>query len=148
MIYQNYFDSYYDVDTMKKFYQFIDFTSFRSLTPERITEIDELVSKIKRETAKYKNRMSLMGVIANRLLASSQSLGLKNGDEIAYFYIKAVDENMLYLELNNLAENKEELRELCKRQFGVYDNVIIYMERCLANRLDSLQIEKDAEMSI
>ena len=148
MIYQNYFDSYYDVDTMKKFYQFIDFTSFRSLTPERITEIDELVSKIKRETAKYKNRMSLMGVIANRLLASSQSLGLKNGDEIAYFYIKAVDENMLYLELNNLAENKEELRELCKRQFGIYDNVIIYMERCLANRLDSLQIEKDAEMSI
>lgn len=148
MIYQNYFDSYYDVDTMKKFYQFIDFTSFRSLTPERMTEIDELVSKIKRETTKYKNRMSLMGVIANRLLASSQSLGLKNGDEIAYFYIKAVDENMLYLELNNLAENKEELRELCKRQFGVYDNVIIYMERCLANRLDSLQIEKDAEMSI
>ena len=148
MSFQNYLDAYYDVDTMKKFYQFINFTSFRTLTAERMAEIDELVSKIKREMAKYKNRMSLMGVIANRLLASSQSLGLQNGDEIAYFYIKAVDENMLYLELNNLAESKEELRDLCKRQFGVYDNVIIYMERCLDNRLESLQIEKDAEMSI
>ena len=148
MIYQNSLDAYYDLNTMKKFYQFLDFTNFKLLTIERMAEIDQIVSKLKGEMAKYKSKMSIMGIIANRLMASSQSLGLKNGDEIAYFYIKAVDENMLYLELNNLAENKEELRELCKRQFGIYDNVIIYMERCLANRLDSLQIEKDAEMSI
>ena len=148
MKYQNSLDTYYDVDTMKKFYQFLDFTNFKSLTTERMAEIDQIISKIKGEMAKYKSRMSIMGIIANRLMASSQTLGLQNGDEIAYFYIKIVDADLLYLELANLAENKEELRELCKRRFGVYDNVIIQIERYLVNRLDSLQIEKDAEMSI
>ena len=148
MLYQNSFDTYYDVNTMKKFYQFLDFTNFKLLNTERMAEIDQIASKFRGEMAKYKSRMSVMGIIANRLIASSQTLGLQNGDEIAYFYIKVVDDRLLYLELANLAENKEELRELCKRQFGVYDNVIIYMEKCLVNRLDLLQIEKDAEMSI
>ena len=148
MVYQNNLDCYYDIDTMKKFYKFIDFSNFRLLTIERMAEIDQIVSKIKGEMAKYKNRMSVMAIVANRLMTSSQTLGLKNGDEIAYFYIKAVDEKLLYLEIANLAENKDELRKLCKRQFGVYDNVIIQLERYLVNRLDALLIEKDAEMSI
>ena len=148
MAFQNYLDAYYDINVMRKFYQFIEFTNFKLLTPERMAEIDQSVGKIKGELAKYRNRMSIMGIVANRLMASSQTLGLQNGDEIAYFYIKAVDENLLYLEIANLAENKEELKELCKRQFGVYDNVIIQLERYLVNRLDTLQIEKDAEMSI
>ena len=147
MIYQNSLDAYYDVNTMKKFYQFLDFTNFKLLTTERMAEIDQIASKLKGEMAKYKSRMSIMGIIANRLMASSQSLGLQNGDEIAYFYIKVVDDNLLYLELANLAENKEELKELCKRRFGVYDNVIIQIERYLVNRLENLQIEKDT-MSI
>ncbi len=148
MAFQNYLDAYYDINVMRKFYQFIEFTNFKLLTPERMAEIDQSVGKIKGELAKYRNRMSIMGIVANRLMASSQTLGLQNGDEIAYFYIKAVDENLLYLEIANLAENKEELKELCKRQFGVYDNVIIQLERYLVNRLDALQIEKDAEISI
>ena len=147
MIYQNSLDCYYDIDAMKKFYQFIDFSNFKLLTTERMAEIDQIATKLKGELAKYKSRMSIMGIVANRLMASSQSLGLLNGDEIAYFYIKVVDDNLLYLELANLAENKEELRELCKRRFGVYDNVIIQLEKFLVNRLDNLQIEKDA-MSI
>ena len=148
MIYQNYLDCYYDINVMKKFYQFLDFTKFKMLTLERMKEIDQSVAKVRGELFKYKNRMSIMGIIANRLMASSQTLGLQNGDEIAYFYIKAVDENLLYLEITNIAENKEELKELCKRKFGVYDNVIIQLERYLVNHLDNLQIEKDAEMSI
>ena len=148
MRYQNYLDCYYDINVMKKFYQFLDFTKFKMLTLERMKEIDQSVAKVRGELFKYKNRMSIMGIIANRLMASSQTLGLQNGDEIAYFYIKAVDENLLYLEITNIAENKEELKELCKRKFGVYDNVIIQLERYLVNHLDNLQIEKDAEMSI
>ena len=120
MIYQNSLDCYYDIDVMKKFYQFIDFSNFKLLTTERMAEIDQIATKLKGELAKYKSRMSIMGIVANRLMASSQSLGLLNGDEIAYFYLKVVDDNLLYLELANLAENKEELRELCKRRFGVY----------------------------
>lgn len=149
MHYNNYnFDCYYSQENMKKFYQSINFSRFENLSLERMQEIEKEAEKLRNIMSKYKNRMSVMGIVANRLLASSQSLGLLNGDEIAYFYIKVVDNNLLYLELANLAENKEELRELCKRQFGVYDNVIIYMEKYLVNRLDSLQIEKDAEMSI
>ena len=142
-------DTYYDINTMKKFYQFLDFTHFRTLSLERMNEIDEIITKYRNETkAKYKNRMSVMGITANKLMSSSTALGLQNGDEIAYFYIKAVDEKMLYLEIANLAENKDELKELCKRQFGVYDNVIIQLEKYLVNHLDTLQIEKDAEISI
>ena len=148
MIYQNSLDAYYDLNTMKKFYQFLDFTNFKLLTIERMAEIDQIVSKLKGEMAKYKSKMSIMGIIANRLMASSQSLGLKNGDEIAYFYIKIVDEKLIYLEIAELAENRHELATLCKRRFGVYDNVIIQLEKYLVNRLDALQIEKDAEMSI
>ena len=148
MVYQNYLDCHYNIDTMKKFYQFIDFTNFKLLTQDRIIELDQKAAKIKGEMAKYRNRMSVMGIVANRLMASSQSLGLKNGDEIAYFYIKVVDDNLLYLELANIATDKEELKDLCIRKFGVYDNVIIHLEKYLVNRLDSLQIEKDAEMSI
>ena len=86
MKYQNNLDCYYDIDTMKKFYQFIDFTNFKLLTPERIEALDQVITKFKGEMVKYKSRMSIMGITANRLMASSQRLGLQNGDEIAYFF--------------------------------------------------------------
>ena len=148
MQYNYSFDCYYSQENMKKFYQSINFSHFETLTLDKMHELDKKAEKLRNTLGKYKNRMSIMGIVANRLLASSQTLGLLTGDEIAYFYLKVVDNNLLYLEIANLAENKEELRELCKRQFGVYDNVIIYMEKCLINRLESLQIEKDAELSI
>lgn len=149
MVYQNNLETFYDIDTMKKFYHFLNFGKFQSLSTERMKEIEEIANKFKNETtSRYKNKMSVMEITANRLLASSQSLGLLNGDEIAYFYIKVVDDSLLYLNLAYLAKDKDELIEFCKRQFGVYDNVIIQIEKYLVNRLDALQIEKDAEISI
>ena len=116
MINQYKLDTYYDVNTMKKFYQFLEFGKFNSLSVERMQELDEIATKYKNEaTAKYKNRMSIMAITANKLLSSSTNLGLQNGDEIAYFYIKVVDDRLLYLEIANLAENKEELSTLCKK---------------------------------
>ena len=148
MQYNYSFDCYYSQENMKKFYQSINFSHFETLTLDKMHELDKKAEKLRNTLGKYKNRMSIMGIVANRLLASSKSLGLLTGDEIAYYYIKVVDNNLLYLELANLVKSKYELVTLCKRQFGVYDNVIIQLERYLVNRLDSLQIEKDAEMSI
>ncbi len=149
MKYQNNLDVFYNVDIMKKFYQFLDFSRFNTLSLERMQEIDKLIISFKNRTnSKYNNRMSVMSYTANRLMTSSQQMGLLNGDEIAYFYIKVVDDSLLFLELATLAEDKDELRELCKRKFGVYDNVIIHMEKCLVNRLEAIELEQEENMTI
>ena len=42
MINQYKLDTYYDVNTMKKFYQFLEFGKFNSLSVERMQELDEI----------------------------------------------------------------------------------------------------------
>ena len=55
MMYQKNLETYYDVDTMKKFYQFLNFGRFQSLSLERMKEIDEIATTYKNKiTAKYK----------------------------------------------------------------------------------------------
>ena len=126
----------YNRETILKFYRLLDFTYFIHLSKERIDEIDKVIEKNRiyftKDTAILP---TLMTFVAEKLLTSAQRYGLQNGDEIAYFYIKMIDSNLLFLEAFESANKEDELKDYCMRNFRIYDRMVINLEKALNKKL-------------
>ena len=126
----------YNRETLLKFYRVLDFTYFMHLSQERKEIIDEVVEKNRIYFTKDAIGLpTLMSFVAEKLTVAAKKYGLQSGDEAAYFYIKMVDPNLLFLEAFESANKEEELKNICMSNFRIYDRMLINLEKFLNKRL-------------
>lgn len=126
---------YANKDVILKFYRLLRLTSFRSISDERRKELDDIVEHYRYFfVSQTCGTFNLMTLVAERLITSYKNYGLQNDDEKAYFYIKIVDPNLMFLEVYEAANKKDEIKDLCLKNFHLHDKYIIYLERLLNNR--------------
>lgn len=132
----------YNPRTIWNFYQNMNFRNFRNLSSEKIGEIEQRVLK---ESYFFKGKAptlgSLMTFTAAKLTSSSRLFSLTNGDEIAYFYIKMVDPDFLFLEAYESANMKDEVKEICMENFHIYDPGLIFIERVFQKKFKPSELE-------
>ncbi len=111
------------------FYQKIKFTKFKRLTKERCQEIDELVAQFwpffHDDSSDFLNQCYN---IVLYLITSYHKIGLKNGNEIYYFYIKMTDPSLVLLEIYETSNKREEIKNLAELNFGFYDPELLKLE--------------------
>ena len=139
-------DKNYCKEIINKFYSSLKFNKFKNISKERMAEIDNIATYWS-ERLRYNDNdtPTVMTIIVNQLFASRQKFNLVNDDEVLYFYIKVVDSKFKFLELSQIAKDKKELVILLIRYFGIYDNVIIYLEENLDRRLQELEQNESKE---
>ena len=86
-------------------------------------------------------------MMAEFLLRKSDYVGLKNNDEKAYIYVTTTDPTLQLFELYDaFKDDKQALKEICIKKFGIYDPVLISLERMYVsflNHLESINEEKE-----
>ncbi len=116
--------------SIRNFYRILNFSSFNNLNFDKKEIIDSTLPEWSRIfDAHSSGYLSKMTLVAERLTTSPQKYGLSNGDEQAYFYIMLIDPNFFMLEATEVARTQEELKELCIKNFGFYDKVMIHLEK-------------------
>ncbi len=139
-------DKNYSKEIINKLYCSLKFNKFTNISKERMAEIDILATSWRESLRNhFVNTPSVMTNIANQLIASRQKFNLANDDEALYFYVKVVDPKFKFLELSQIAKDKKELATLQIKQFGIYDNVIVYIEENLDRRLQELEQTQNEE---
>ena len=126
------------------FYKKIKFSKFKNLTKERCLEIDELVNNW--WAYFHNNAVSFLVVsylVADKLTTSAKTMGLNNGDETFYFYIKMLDPSLVMLEIYETANTTEELQELVTKNFPIFDHYLLKLEQLLN---EQLQIYKPEDL--
>ena len=133
-------------DTIVRFYKLLNYPTFDSLDEQRISELDE---SIRKDRPGYVNRtigrLSLMTRVSEKVYVSNQRLGLNTTDEQAYYYVKIIDPDFLFLEAFESANTAEELKALCKQNFGFCDGYLIKLEKSLSKKLKELNPELEEE---
>lgn len=126
----------YQPATVLNFYKKTKFYKFSTLTPERCQEIDELVQKWWVYFHSHAiGFLTLVHNLSQKLTISSRTLGLLNGDEIFYFYVKMLDPSLVLLEIYETCCQKEDIKKLAELNFGVYDGYLLRLEVLLNKRL-------------
>lgn len=127
---ENIYEIKYNYKIILKFYKSLEFTRFIKLHSKRLLEIDELVEKERVYfTLDTTNIASLATSTAKKLQNNFNSFNLFNGDEAAYFFIKMVDPNFLFLEAYESVMNNNELIKTCELNFGFFDRYLILLEK-------------------
>ena len=120
---------YFNKATITKFYGFIRKVNFESFSNEDIVRIDALVEKWRyyfwHDSA---GLLTAMTFVAEKMITSKKGFGVESWEEKAYFYIKMLDPDFLFLEAHETANKLSETKELCNLNFHVYDPMIIYLE--------------------
>lgn len=121
---------FFDKQVIIKFYKTLKFNNFKTLNLDRIQEIDEIVERYRPIFINNTiGLLTLMHYTAERLITSSRNYGLTNGDEKAYFYMKMVDPDFLFLEVYEAANMKDEIKDFSMKNFRIYDGVLIKLEK-------------------
>lgn len=116
--------------SIRNFYRVVKFRNFNTLDIERKEIIDStLPSWIEYFNERSTGYLTRMTLAAERLTTSPKTYGLLNGDEQAYFFIKIVDPDFLMLEVFEVARTQDEIKDLCIKNFGFYDRVMIHLEQ-------------------
>jgi len=131
----------YNGQTIVKFYGLVNKSAFLSISPERREELDRIVEgKMGLLTSNIITIPVLMTHTAEKLITSSKNFGLRNSDEMAYFYIMIVDPDLKFLEAFESASKVDELKEYCFNNFRIYDKTIIGLEKRLNRRFNIIGI--------
>ena len=127
--------TYSKKDTIIKFYKTLKFSNFLRISEEKREILDTIANNWRPFFVNQSIGMSsLMTFVAEKMITSSKNYGLTNGDEIAYFFIKIVDPDLLFLEVYESANKIDEIKELCMKNFRFHDKFLIYLERCYNKR--------------
>lgn len=133
--------SYFNKTTIAKLYCYIRNYTFESLSDEKIKELDDFVDYWRYYfTNDYAGLLSTMTFTAEKMIVSNGRYGVKTWEEKAYFYIKIIDPDFLFLEAHETGNTMQEIKDLCKLNFGIYDPYLIELEKRLYKRL---QIKED-----
>ncbi len=131
-------------ETISRFYSELfgsmEFSNFESIDEERKAELDKLASmwRFRLQTAAngFKSRMNLL---AEKLTISYKTtFKLKNGDEVAYFYIQTLDPELRFLEIYEVGNTIEDIRNLCMLNYRIFDKKLIKLEKLLNDRMQQI----------
>lgn len=132
----------YKPKAIRNFYQNLHFTNFIFLTNDKMAEIDETV---RRNRYYFLSRTlsvaQIMTLAAEKLTTSRANFGLTRGDEVAYFYMRLVDPDFLFLEVYECANTKNEIVAMSKETFRLCDQHLIYIERMYKKRFHPQELE-------
>ena len=109
------------------FYSTLNYYGFKTISEERKNYLNEIImqnyNSLYQEDLKSRMYKTIIWLYTN-----SKKLALKNGDELAYIYINIVDPSLLFLEVHEVANTKEEEKGFCYNNFGLYDPALIRLE--------------------
>lgn len=130
--------TFFDIKVIRKFYGILNFSGFNTIAPERVKEIDEITDFWRpifiNNTVSLR---SLMHYTAEKMITSSKNYGLTTGEEIAYFYIKIIDPDFYFLEASECANTMDDMKDLCFKNFGIYDAALIKLEKTFNDRFNA-----------
>lgn len=128
--------------SISKFYKTLKFTGFKKISQERKDELDIIVSKYEYY---FKNmtdtKLALMSLLADRLITSSKTYGLLNGDEQAYFFVKMIDPELNHLALYEASNKIEDIKNNAIKDFNFYDKNLIILEKYLNERFHEYDVD-------
>ncbi len=124
----------FNIEIIVNFYKYLytqlHFAGFRTITPERREELDKIVKRweyyFESRTTGYKSKLNM---VAERLRSSYGWYGLKNGDDVAYFFIKMMDPTLQHLIAFESSSLTDEMKETCYKTFRVYDKNMINLQK-------------------
>ena len=115
---------------LKRFYRNLLFTGFKTIDEKKQKILDDLITKWHVFFYKAKrSKFDLAVIVAYRLIFDTDFYEMLTGDEMAYFFIKIVDPDLLALECYEAANTKNELRDLLLKNFGYCDTKLIFLEK-------------------
>ena len=120
--------NYFKKQTVVHFYSHIINVNLNNLTDEQIESLEDAVRNwshfFNHETHGILSRMTFT---AEKMTISNGTYGPKTWEEKLYFYIRMVDPNFLFLEAHESGNTMDEIKKLCKLNFGIYDPYIIQL---------------------
>lgn len=120
----------FNPDAIKKFYSILKFTGFRKLTEDRKQILDTFIAKYRDNFLENScGPLSLACYTAEKLTTNPKKFSIENDDERVYVYIKILDPDFKFLEAYEMANLKDEVREICFVNFHYYDPNMILFER-------------------
>jgi len=85
--------------SLLKLYRKLSNVDFYKLSDERKSEIDEIVARLYSSFHQKNNRvLTIMSMISERMSFNTYRYGIYTNEELAYFFIKTVDPDLLFLE--------------------------------------------------
>ena len=121
---------YFNKETIYKFYGLIRNVNFDCFSNDDIVRIDTLAEKWRYYFCNNcAGILSTMTFVAEKMITSRSGFGVITPEEKAYFYIKIVDPNFLFLEAYETGNSFAEMKKPCMLNFHIYDPIIINLEK-------------------
>jgi len=115
--------------SLLKLYRKLSNVDFYKLSDERKSEIDEIVARLYSSFHQKNNRvLTIMSMISERMSFNTYRYGIYTNEELAYFFIKTVDPDLLFLECYESANFVKDCKKFCLLNFQIYDEFLIYLE--------------------
>ncbi|MBQ6841285.1 MAG: hypothetical protein IJO63_04130 [Bacilli bacterium] len=119
-------------ETILSFYRYVWKSDFASIDEEKMKALDEAVEYWRYFfTGKSSSLLSMMTFAAEKMISSNGRYTAVTHAEKAYFYIKMIDPELLFLEAHESGNTMEEIRDLCMLNFKLYDPNLIRLEQRL-----------------
>lgn len=119
---------------LKRFYRNLQFAGFKTIDETKQIELDNLVSAWYDVFHKNNiNKFDLAVLVSYRLIFDLKLYDSLSGDEIAYFFIKIVDPDLIALECYEAGNTKKEIRDLLLKNLGFCDTKLIFLEKYYNN---------------
>ena len=128
---------YFNKETIIRFYKFIRDVNFESLSDDDFERLDKAVEYWRYFfTNGTTGLLPAMSLTAERMITSNGRHEAKTWEEKAYFYIKTIDPNFMFLEAYESGNTIDEIKQLCYLNFHLYDSFLISLEKKLYKRLN------------
>ena len=109
------------------FYKNLNYYGFKTINSERKNYLNEIIISYYNDLYSNNIKETMYKTIL-WLYTNAKKLNIKNGDEFAYIYINIVDPRLLFLEVHEIANTKEEEKGFSLNNFGIYDPALIKIE--------------------
>ena len=128
--------TYPNKETILRVYKYVWHSNFEELTDDKIHELNNAVEFWRYFFVnKSSNLLSMMTEAAEKMITSNGRYTAVTHAEKAYFFIKLIDPDFLFLEAHESGNTMEEIRELCLLNFRLYDKNLIRLEQRLYKTL-------------
>lgn len=123
------------------FYKYINGISFDNLSSQRASELDHQVDKWRYYfNQRSSSQRTLMYTAAEKLRVSHKWLGAIDKVEAAYFFVKLVDPDFLFLEASEAACTIQQKNRYMMDNFNIYDPYLPRIEALINKRFNFYDI--------
>lgn len=128
---------------LKRFYRSLNFKGFKTITDAKKEELDSIILIWYEKFHQFNLKgLDFVVLVAIKLIEDPSGYNILTGDEIAYFFIKMIDPELLALECYEVANTNEECRKLLLLNLGYCDSRLIVLEKYYNNRFQIFNKEE------